>query len=158
MRDLLVHIDISTNTTNIKQLSISFVSSRITVVRPQDSSELLPYSTKAVFPVVSSKSTRSLYLLWLLLLACSAYQMSKSSFVVILAAVKINRAGQSEIQSSLHRQRSSHNTPIKGLLAVRVDCVHTADSLTSALDVSAIFLFSAREAKLVLFGVKLNIF
>ena len=79
--------------------------------------------------------------------------MPKPSYVVIPAAVKINRAVQSLLKYRPASTGSGLVTiDIKGLLAVRADCVHTADSLTAAVDVGTVFLFTARKANIVLFG------
>lgn len=69
-----------------------------------------------------------------------AIQVPKPRFVVIPAAVEINRAVQSLLKYRPTSTGSGLVTiHIKRLLAVRVDCVHTAASLTAALEVSTVF-------------------
>jgi len=67
----------------------------------------------------------------------------KPRFVVIPATVEINRAVQSLLKYRPASTGSGLVTKyIKGLLAVRVDCIHTADSLTAAVNVGAVFLIN----------------
>ena len=69
--------------------------------------------------------------------------MPKPRFVVIPATVEIDRTVQSLLKYCPASTGSGLFTiHIKGLLAIRVDCVHTADFLTATVDVGTIFMFA----------------